>query len=99
MNTIDGSNLNQHILSQIDWAMATKDQLLEELVRLDCVRWGISEESASRARYRALSRGLLLNSLAHRQELGFGECAPQTLLMASKAALTRADKAFLRKGG
>lgn len=76
----------------------TREEAIEVIAELDVAKWGESERDASRRMNEDKSYGLLLNSLAHREEYGFGDDAPE-LVAAARAALTPKDWAYLRQGG
>lgn len=76
----------------------TREEAIEAIAELDAKKWGEGEREPSRRLHRGASYGLLLNTLAHRAEYGYGNDVPH-LKAAAKAALTSADRDVLRQGG
>lgn len=76
---------------------ATREEAIAALVESDVAKWGEEEREASRQMHSGKTYGLALNELASRAELA--GAADKALRAAAKAALTKADWAWLRRGG
>ena len=76
---------------------STREEAIQSLVELDVAKWGESEREASVRSHASRSYGLALNALANEAELS--DAPNKALRAAAKAALTKADRAVLRKGG
>lgn len=76
----------------------TRDEAVAKLVEQDVAKWGEGEREASVRQHSYRTLGLALNELANRADLWF-DAPDAALRKAAKAALTPADKAWLRQGG
>ena len=75
--------------------LETREKALDARVGIDCQKWGMGEQAASRRLHGTLSHALLLNSIA----VANVDAIDEELRAAAKALMTADDTAFLRKGG